>query len=249
MGTEWPKTRHNNNQQNEWERGKMGEKHFILKSLVGSRGYGVHGETADYDYRGVYVLPTEHILSLSHRYKGTHWVEGKDCGVDDTAYEIGHFLHLASKCNPTILNTLKAPIVEADQWGKQLRELFPAFIDMKRCYDAFIGYGLNQRKKMLHNKDDRWQKYGAAYTRQLWYLTNLFKCGDYKFVITGTPFEQQLYAIKKKQLTAGQIIDLCNQTKKGIDDIIENNGWPKSTADPDKINTFLLKIRAAFWMR
>lgn len=201
------------------------EKTFILKALVGSRGYGVFSEDADYDYRGVYVLPTQKILSLGYRYRGTHWIEDKAGGVDDTAYELGHFLQLAVKCNPTILNTLKAPVVKITEHGEGLRKLFPYFLDMQRCYDAFKGYGLNQRKKMLNNKDNRWHKYGAAYARQLWYLLDLFGRGDYDFIVKGTEIEHVIREIKAGKWSSGEIIDRCNDVIALIDEKIKKDGW------------------------
>jgi len=231
------------------------EKKIILKVLVGSRGYGIYDDDADYDYRGVYVLPTRRILSLGYRYKGTHWIEEESIGaIDDTSYELGHFLQLASKCNPTILNTLKAPVVETNSWGLKLRKLFSCFIDPKRMYDAFVGYGLNQRKKMLDNKDNRWKKYGAAYLRQLYYLYCYFTTGDYDFMISkGAKIEhnlmihQTIEGIKRGSYSTGWIIDLATEIKNIIDRNIEEEGYSTSTADSDKVNKFLLHVRKEFW--
>ena len=156
-------------------------------------------------------------------------------------------MQLATKCNPTILNTLKAPMVKITEHGEELRNLFPYFLDMQRCYDAFKGYGLNQRKKMLSNKDNRWHKYGAAYTRQLWYLINLFEHGDYEFVVKDTAFEEQLRAIKGGAASPGQIIDFCSKVITDIDNVIEKEGWPESSADLGKVNEFLLGVRRDFW--
>lgn len=223
------------------------EKVVILKALVGSRGYGVFGEKSDYDYRGVYVIPTTKILSLGYKYKGTHWVEDKEGGIDDTMYEIGHFLQLATQCNPTILNTLKAPIVEANVWGRSLIDKFCYFMDAKRCYDAFTGYGLNQRKKMLDNKDNRWNQYGAAYVRQLVYLRDLFRDEDYSFVIIDPEFKKVVRDVKDKKWSPGKIIDYCSKLRQEIDDIVETQGWPEFGNDIEKVNEFLINVRRAHW--
>ena len=103
----------------------------ILKVLVGSHAHGLATEGSDVDYRGVYVSPTSEILSLSNtkvRGKNTHWVEGEN--EDATSYELGHFLFLALKCNPSILEVFMAPRVDsgfqphATRLGIELRELF-----------------------------------------------------------------------------------------------------------------------------
>lgn len=238
------------------EGGKMSEeitKVILLKCLVGSRGYGIYDEDSDYDYRGVYIVPTEELLKLGYKYKGTHWIEGD---IDNTSYELGHFLHLASKCNPTILHTLKAPIVESYfGWGKSLRKLFPHLLDFKQCYNAFTGYGMNQRKKMIENKDDRWNKYGVAYIRQLYYLWDLIRYGDYKFEITEDKLEgnhrvSTLRHIRSGKWTAGQILDYAARLKNAIDfcidadDLFDN---PPFKQDMDTVNWFLLWARKQFW--
>ncbi len=227
----------------------MESKHFILKALVGSRGYGVYDDDSDYDYRGVYVVDTERILSLGFKYKGTQWIEDKEGGMDDTAYEIGHFLNLATHCNPTILNTLKAPVVEEDAWGKELREMFRSFLGAKRCHDAFMGYGINQQKKMLQNKDLRWHKYGAAYIRQLWYLHELFTTGDYNFVLKDPWIIDTVRAIRDKKWTPGKIIDTCTALKGDIEMVYHPEKWHGQVPDePDMetVNKFLINIRRGF---
>lgn len=120
------------------------DKKIILKVIVGSRAHKLADKNSDYDYRAVYVLPTSEILRLDYHYKGTDWIEGKE---DNTAYEIGHFLKLATKSNPSILEMFKFPIVESNEDGNKLRELFPYVWNSKNALDSYMGYGLNQKKK------------------------------------------------------------------------------------------------------
>ena len=104
----------------------------ILKALVGSRAHGLAGPDSDADYRGVFVTPTSDLLRIGQRQSDTRWVEGEkaaDIGtakVDDTAWELGHFLSLATHCNPTILEVFAAPVVAGTPEGYAVRELLPA---------------------------------------------------------------------------------------------------------------------------
>ena len=125
------------------------DKKVILKVLVGSQAHGLADKNSDYDYRAVYVLPTSKILSLNYKFKGNDWIEGKE---DNTAYEIGHFLKLATKCNPTILEVFKAPVMKSNEDGDKLKKLFPYVWNPQDTYNAFMGYGFNQRKKFLDKK-------------------------------------------------------------------------------------------------
>ena len=225
----------------------MENKTVILKVLVGSQSHGLASADSDYDYRGVYVVPTREILSLGHSYKGSHWLEGEK--EDQTAWEIGHFLHLATKCNPTILETFKAPVVYEGYntslgWHIELRNLFPYVWNPNDAFNAFVGYGLNQRKKMLDNHLDRWCKYAIAYLRTLKNLYDLLSTGDFSLKVDDGAFKDFLLEIKAEKISLGTIID---QSEKWIN--VCQKAKDKCTHKPDitKVNEFLIKIRKEFW--
>jgi len=219
------------------------DKKVILKILVGSRAHGLADKDSDYDYRSVYVLPTSDILSLGYKYKGSSWMEGDK--HDNTSYEIGHFLHLATKCNPTILEMFKAPIVEITEEGKKLRELFPHIWNPKQTFDAFVGYGLNQRKKFLDKKDNRQNKYAIAYIRTLWNLIQLLETGTFDVEIKKhKPLRQILLNYKKGKYTPGEIINQAEYFTKLAQASLEDC---KQKPDLEKVKQFLLKIRKETW--
>ena len=124
----------------------------ILRVLVGSQAHGLATAESDRDYRRVYVMPTEQMFHLGFKYPATQWtkVEG-----DETAWEVGQFLMLATQCHPLALESLLAPIVTADQWGNHLRALFPAIWSPTQAFEAFTNYARNQRTKLLNKKDAR----------------------------------------------------------------------------------------------
>ena len=219
------------------------DKKIILRALVGSQAHGLAGEDSDYDYRAVYVLPTSKILSLGFKYKGNDWIEGNE---DNTSYEIGHFLQLATKCNPTILEVFKAPIAGgmATYEGLELRNLFPYVWNPQQAFDAFVGYGLNQRKKFLDKKDNRQNKYVVAYIRTLYNLIELLKTGDFNVGISDSKIRAKLMNYKIGDYQVGEII----QHGEDLTDVARFH-LQMSTHEPDieKVNQFLLKIRRKFW--
>src|SRR5687768_1695702 len=85
----------------------------ILRCIVGSTAHGLANENSDIDYRGVFVVPTSDLLSIGGVTQQTSWIEGQ---VDDTSWEIGHFLKMATKCNPTVLEVFLAPTIREDDW-------------------------------------------------------------------------------------------------------------------------------------
>jgi len=232
----------------------------ILKVLVGSRAHGLHRADSDYDYRGVYVTPTSHLLKIgSGGYKGTHWVEGDK--EDDTAYEIGHFLHLATKSNPTILEVFAAPFVEEGitPLGMELRNLFPFVWDSRRVVDAFGGYSLNQRKKFLDDKYEfrsrKW-KYACAYIRTLLQGIELLSTDRMTIKVSthprdekGQSWRDKLIEVKQGEWSVGKVVDTAEQLRTGLYDAYEKaqeEGGENHT-DMDKINAFLLKVRKEYW--
>jgi len=218
------------------------DKKVILKVLVGSRAHGLADENSDYDYRAVYVLPTSKILSLGFKYHGNDWIEGKE---DNTAYEIGHFLKLATQCNPTILEVFRAPVIEATEDGKKLRELFPYVWNTNDAFNAFIGYGLNQRKKFLDRKDNRQDKYAVAYIRVLNQLINLLILERLIIEIHPQDVKDLLKRFKNGNYSYGEVIDKAEYYIELAKQARDNNTYHE--ANIDKVNEFLLNIRRRYW--
>jgi predicted nucleotidyltransferase len=213
----------------------------ILKVIVGSQAHELADENSDYDYRAVYVLPTSKILSLGYKYKGNDWIEGE---TDNTSYEIGHFLQLAFKCNPTILEVFKAPIVESTPDGLALRELFPYVWNSKGVFEAFTGYSLNQRKKFLDKKDNRQNKYATAYIRTLFNLCQLLETNNFDVHIPKSSIRDILLRFKKGDYKIGEVIDEAEfwilQAKKLL-------AKYNHESNIETVNNFLLQLRRNYW--
>lgn len=214
----------------------------LLKALVGSRAHGLHSETSDWDWRGVFVEPTSKILGLGYKYSPTAWVEGD---VDDTSYEIGHFLQLCTKANPSVLEVLVSPCTEVDSpVAKEMRELLPYMYNPQDAFNAFAGYSKNQQKKLLENHLGRREKFGVAYVRTAMNLFDLFRKGFFELEVTYPERKNLLNRIKTGHVSNGEIIDIAEsyiQAAKKELPSIENK------QDIARINDFLLKVRKDFW--
>ena len=216
----------------------------ILTVLVGSRAHGLHTEDSDYDWRGVYVNPTSEMFRVWPDNKQTSWEEGQE---DNTKWEIQRFLQLASKCNPTILEVFAAPIKDeyGMGWGQKLRDLFPYIWDPKLVKDAFIGYGLNQRKKFFDNKDGRADKFATAYARTLLQARELLRNG--KLIVDANQFSIEeftaLSAFKNGNYEPGQVIDFCLKRQKEVETACEEC---KQKAQLEILDVFLSDVRISF---
>lgn len=116
---------------------------IILQGVTGSKAYGIDTPESDTDLLGVYVVPTVDLLGLrgiTSTYTHTD--------PDITTHEVGKFVALATKCNPTILELLFLDnyLVQTPE-GRQLvaaRSSFLSDIVVK----SYGGYALAQLRKL-----------------------------------------------------------------------------------------------------
>lgn len=216
----------------------------ILKVLVGSRAHRLHTKDSDYDYRGVFVVPTSKILELGGSKQQTSWIEGK---TDDTSWEIGKFLMMATKCNPTVLEVFLAERqYQTTEEGEKLQRLFKHVWNANDVKNAFIGYGLNQRKKFLNDKDKRRDKYAVAYLRTLYQAWELLTTQK-KFSVSmkNTPIYRDLLRYKNGEYRVAEVIDQAIFWEDRVRKAFEDN--PKKRTNIKKVNEFLLDIRENHW--
>lgn len=128
--------------------------HVLLSGIVGSTAYGLAREGSDVDRLGVFVAPTVDVAGLDwHRDRESH-VTNKP---DQTMHEIGKYLRLALKCNPTIteLMHLPAPLVEHVDaaYGAELVEMRDAFLSTHAVRSAYGGYARQQADRLANRGD------------------------------------------------------------------------------------------------
>lgn len=225
-----------------------------LRCIVGSVAHGLATNKSDIDLRGVFITPTEELLRIGAHPDQTSWIENET--VDNCEWEIGKFLLMATKCNPTVLEVFKAPW-SADGWkncatfqdgssvGDEIKKLFPYVWNSQMVKDAFIGYSLNQRKKFFDNKDQRAPKYAAAYLRVLYNAYELLSTGDFSVSLIGSPVYDQVKKFKNGNYTAGEVIDACFYWETKVLEAYKKNPYKETEMDP--INEFLLRVRKEFW--
>lgn len=213
---------------------------YILKVVVGSHAHGLAGPESDKDFRSVFVLPTAELFRVGFKYQGTRMMKEEE---DETAWEIGHFLQLALQGHPLVLETLVAPVVTMDDWGTELRQLFPRLWSPQTAYDSFLTYCENQRKKMLEKKDGRPAKYAAAYVRVLFNLCELLQRGSFSIRIAETPVGEAVRKIKEGHYRTGEVIDMGEYWTEVATRRLHSC---TQQARPDLADAFLLKLRKAF---
>jgi predicted nucleotidyltransferase len=74
---------------------------IILQAITGSVAYGLATEHSDIDRHGIYLAPTRQLLGISPPEQTIVTTR-----PDSTFHEVGKFVLLATKANPTILEQL-----------------------------------------------------------------------------------------------------------------------------------------------
>jgi len=227
----------------------------ILRVLCGSRAYGLEDETSDFDYHGVYVVPTSRLLSIGYRIKESTYFDGEGSNQDNTAWELRHFLELALQCNPTVLETFVAPVKNATDLGRFLRTLFPYVLNKKRIYDAFRGYAHQQRLKMFdgtsmvktENNYRRMRKAAIAYLRSLYHGEQLLRCGAYEPYIPDGEIRHFLRSLRQGEPQIHEVIEIAQTLEAAITTAYHLSELP-TEPDLDRVNAFLLRVRQEMWI-
>ena len=82
--------------------------YIIYRCQVGSKAFGLAGDDADDDLRGIYLPPARLDWSL---YALPEQIESQAETHDEVYWELEKFLLLALKANPNVLETLWTPLV------------------------------------------------------------------------------------------------------------------------------------------
>ncbi|MGH3656009.1 MAG: DNA polymerase beta superfamily protein [Micromonosporaceae bacterium] len=127
---------------------------LILQGVVGSTAYGLAREGSDVDRLGVFVAPTLEVAGLAWN---THRESTVTSNPDVTRHEVGKYLRLALKCNPTILELMWLPgehiEIEHPVHGTGLTTLRQAVLSEECVRSSYGGYARQQATR-LRNRGD-----------------------------------------------------------------------------------------------
>lgn len=219
----------------------MKPENIILEGITGSKAYGLDTESSDTDIKGVYLLPTERVLSFGFNLDKTT----KDHTDPDWVYhEVQKFMKLAMGGNPTVLELLfledYSVLTEEGRILVENRDIFLSNV----IYKSYGGYALSQARDLNrrggtygNGRGNRYEKHTRHCFRLLYQGRELLQTGNLTVRVT-PEMREELFSIGK--LPPNEIIDRFEKEFKEFDTI-------KSVL-PDKpyvtrINELLLEIR------
>lgn len=173
---------------------------LFFRSLTGSRLYGLNDENSDYDWKHIIVSPLTKVISPFTKDSSSVSQVGNN---DTCTYELRHFVHLLSKCNPTILEILFAKNAEAENdvrsiFYKELQFYKAHFLEATRVYYAHSGYAHDQRKLFQDTTLDskRVSKAAVAFIRIMEQGVTLLSTGGFHPTISDQALKDELLELK-----------------------------------------------------
>lgn len=123
----------------------------ILQGIVGSTAYGLATPSSDVDRMGVVVASTAEILSFHPPKPTTVTVK-----PDLTLHEVGKFVGLVLKCNPSVTELLwleSYEVMATSPWGMDLIDMRQKFLSARLVKSAYLGYATQQFQKLIRRGD------------------------------------------------------------------------------------------------
>ncbi|MCX6022860.1 MAG: nucleotidyltransferase domain-containing protein [Chloroflexi bacterium] len=187
----------------------------ILTVLVGSHAHGLALPTSDYDKRGVFIQPTVDLLRLGGGPEETH------VGADQLPDS----------------NPLKAVALDL------IKRYDAAYGSGGR--NAFVGYGMSQRKRFLDRRDIRSGKYAAAYLRSLFWGYELLTTGTFTMRVVDTEIGPQVEQFKMGFYTVDEVLSVCDGWAEKVEAAFLAH--PDKVTDLAPVNDYLLRMRRKHW--
>lgn len=219
----------------------LSRKQIILEGITGSKAYGLDTEHSDTDVKGIYVAPTQKVLSLDWDLKHST----KDHVDPDWVYhEVQKYMQLAMNGNPTVLEMLfldgYTVLTKAGKMLVDNRHLFLSNTVRK----SYGGYALAQARKLNarggtygSGRSNRYEKHTRHCFRLLYQGRELLETGTLTVRVT-PEMREELFAIGK--MTPSEIIDKFEKEFAELDKI---ESVLPDKPNKEEINKLLLKIR------
>jgi predicted nucleotidyltransferase len=146
----------------------------ILQAVTGSHAYGLNHADSDTDRMSIFVAPTVEVAGLHWSSKDESWSDAGPTGDDNTGHEIGKYLRLVLKSNPTLIELMFMPEYEIlDETGQGLVALRDKVLYTEGVRNAYYGYAKAQAERVKReypNHKPKMARHCARISTQGWEL-------------------------------------------------------------------------------
>lgn len=212
----------------------------LLSGIGGSQAYGLDTDQSDFDRYGVFLAPTRSILGIYPIHETL-----TQTAPDSTMHELGKFVRLAIKANPTILDLLYLEDYEVVHPAGQMLIDHRSMFLSKTVYKSCGGYARAQAQRLKNRGDsfssdtrNRTAKHARHCFRLMRQGAELLQTGTMTLKVTN---REELFALG--EMPVDQIIERFEEDF-GRFDPVETN--VPDVPNLDGINTMLLEIRETY---
>lgn len=208
----------------------------VLQAVTGSRAYGLHHENSDTDKMSVYVSHTVDVAGLYWGSKDESWSDSGPEGDDNTKHEIGKFLRLVLKSNPTLIELLFMNDYEIlDGVGQGMVDLRDKMLYTEGIRNAYLGYAVAQHARVRNEFPDHKPKMARHCLRISRQATELLTTGNMNVKV---PNRQEYFDLTEMSFT-----DMDEVMVHAIDEIRNAESVLPDKPDKDAVNEFLKEVR------
>lgn len=223
----------------------------LLKTVFGSKMYGLSVEGSDEDIRGVFLAPADKFLGL-----GTYKDVRSGPGEDEKYHEVGQFLKLCLKNALPALEVLFTPdefVLEAAPEMEWLRENKERFLNQTflKCYGGMVTQNL-QRAFMELKRDDytcgdglgekKYFKFCSHAVRIAETARSVFETGTFSPVVQG-PLRTHLLEIRSGKYSRQEAYDLAINTQKELFGLEAGVSLPEQPPICEEVDKWLIELR------
>lgn len=205
----------------------------VLQAVTGSRAYGLNHKDSDTDRMGIFVAPTVNVAGLRWGSSDESWSDASPDGDDNSKHEIGKFLRLVLKSNPTLIELLFMNEYEIlDEVGQGIVGLRHKMLYETGIRSAYLGYARAQADRVIREYPDHKPKMARHCLRISRQAIDLLKTGEFNvhvgdpqeyFDLTELPFndmrqklDEAIYEIETCPSVLPEVYDF-----KSIDDFLK----------------------------
>lgn len=209
---------------------------IILQTVTGSRAYGLNHANSDFDRMSVFVAPTVEVAGLDWNSGKESWSDAGPTGDDNTGHEIGKYLRLTLKSNPTLIELLFMNDYEilTDE-AKSLLDIRDAFLYTAGIRNAYYGYAAAQYARVLREHPNHKPKMARHCLRITNQAIELLTTGSCNPLVSN---RDELFALDNMSYT-----ELSSVMGKAVARINTAESVLRDKPDRDTVKDFLAEIR------
>jgi predicted nucleotidyltransferase len=153
------------------------ERNIILEARTGSVAYGLNHAKSDLDSMGIFLAPTSEIAGLYWGAAKESWSNASPDGDDVSYHELGKFLRLSLKSNPTLIELyFMKDYLQINEIGESMLDLkddiLYTYDDGKKSHgirSAYYNYAKSQIERVATdypNHKPKMARHALRLTRQ-----------------------------------------------------------------------------------